>query len=98
MPSSQQRAIQNYRARLADKGLTRFEVVAHSADRELFRALAKTLAEDGPQAQQVRATLAASIAGESQCGNILSALRASPLVGAGLDLERPRELGRTVTL
>jgi len=98
MPNSQQCAIHNDHAWLADKGLMRFEVVAHSADRELIRSLAKTLTEDGPQAQQVRATLAASVAGESSRGNILSALRASPLVGADLDLSRPRELGRTVEL
>jgi len=98
MPSSQQRAIQNYRARLAKQGLMRFEVLGRSTDRELLRALARQLAEDGPQAQAVRATLAASVAGKSTRGNILSALRASPLVGADLDLTRPRELGRTVDL
>jgi len=98
MPSSQQRAIQNYRARLAEQGLMRFEVLGRSTDRELLRSLARQLAEDGPQAQAVRATLAASVAGESKRGNILSALRASPLVGADLDLARPRELGRTVDL
>jgi len=98
MQSSQQRAIQNYRARLAEQGLMRFEVLGRSTDRELLRALARQLAEDGPQAQTMRATLAASVAGESKRGNILSALRASPLVGADLDLTRPRELGRTVDL
>jgi len=98
MPSSQQRAIQNYRARLADKGLMRFEVLGRTTDRELLRSLARQLAEDGPQAQAVRATLAASVAGEPKRGNILSALRASPLVGADLDLTRPREPGRTVDL
>jgi len=99
MPSPQQRALQNYRARLAEKGLTRFEVLGRSTDRELIRSLAKRLAEDGPQAQQVRVTLAASVANEqTRRGNILSALRASPLVGADLDLSRPRESGRTVDL
>jgi len=98
MPNSQQRAIQNYRARLAEQGLMRFEVLGRSTDRELLRSLARQLAENGSQAQAVRATLAASMAGESKRGNILSALRASPLVGADLDLARPRELGRTVDL
>jgi len=98
MPSPQQRAIQNYRARLAEQGLMRFEVLGRSTDRALLRSLARQLAEDGPQAQTVRATLVASVAGESTHGNILSALRASPLVGADLDLNRPRELGRTVDL
>jgi len=98
MPSSQQRAIQNYRARLAEQGLMRFEVLGRSTDRELLRSLARQLAEDGAQAQAMRATLAASVAGESKRGNILSALRASPLVGADLDLTRPREFGRTVDL
>jgi len=77
----------------------RFEVLGRSTDRELIRSLARRLAEDDPQAQALRATLTASIAGgEPPRGNILAALRASPLVGADLDLSRPREAGRTVDL
>jgi len=66
---------------------------------DIFRSLARRLADDDPQTQAVRATLVASVTGtQSKRGNILSALRASPLVGADLDLNRPRELERTVDL
>jgi len=99
MSSSQQRAMQNYRDRLAGKGLMRFEVLGRRTDRELIRSLARKLAEDSPQAQAVRLALVASVrGGESSHGKILSDLRASALVGADLDVKRPREFGRTVDL
>lgn len=97
--AAQKRAIQNYRARLTQRGFTRFEVMALDADRELIRALARRLAEEGPEAEQVRAALKIAVAGEPpEPGNILTALRRSPLVGADLDLSRPREEGRKVDL
>jgi len=99
MSISQRRAIQNYRVRLAERGLMRFEVLGRSTDRELIRSLARRLAEDGPQAQAVRTALAASVAVvQPRHGNILSALRASPLVGTDIDFSRPREFGREVGL
>jgi len=99
MPSSQQRAIQNYRARLAEKGLMRFEVLGRRTDRELIRSLAKRLAENDPQVQEVRATLEKSMAGQRPTsGGILAALRTSPLVGANIDFNRSREFGRRVKL
>jgi len=99
MTGSQQRAIRNYRARLAGKGLSRFEVLGRSSDRELIRSLAKRLAEDDPHAQGLRATLAQSVAGENPApGGILAALRASPLLGAELDFSRSRESGRVFEL
>jgi len=77
----------------------RFEVLGRDTGRELIRSLVRQLAEDGPQAQVVRATLAASVSRKQSIrGNILAALRMSPLAGASLDLSRPRELGRTADL
>jgi len=97
--AAQKRAIQNYRARLTQRGFTRFEVMALEADRELIRSLARRLAEEGPEAEQVRAALRIAVAGEPPMhGGILAALRRSPLVGADLDLSRPREEGRKVKL
>jgi hypothetical protein len=97
--AAQKRALQNYRARLTQRGFTRFEVTALDADRELIRTLARRLAEEGPEAEQVRAAVKTAVAGEPpKPGNILSALRRSPLVGADLDLSRPREEGRKVDL
>jgi hypothetical protein len=95
---AQRRAIQNYRARLGERGLARFEVLGRDADRDLIRSLAKRLAEDTPEASELRATVNRSVAAEPRKGGILAALRRSPLVGADLDLARPREEGRKVKL
>jgi hypothetical protein len=97
MGSSQKRAIQNYRTRLGERGLARFEVLGREADRDLIRSLARRLAEEGPEASRLRAVVSQSVAGEPpRTGGILAALRRSPLVGAELDLQRPREEGRDV--
>jgi hypothetical protein len=99
MDSSQKRAIQNYRSRLSGRGLARFEVLGRDADRDLIRSLARRLAEDGPEALRLRAAVSQTIAGElPKKGGILAALRRSPMVGANLDLTRPREEGRKVGL
>ena len=59
---SQKRAIRNYRARLSKRGLARFEVLGRNADRNLIRALARRLAENGPDASQLRAIVAETVA------------------------------------
>ena len=97
MGTSQNRAIRNYRTRLSERGLARFEVLGRDDDRELIRSLARRLAEEGPEAERLRATVSQSISGEPpRKGGILEALRRSPLVGADLDLTRHREEGRNV--
>lgn len=97
--AAQKRAIKNYRARLTQRGFKRFEVMALEADRELIRSLARQLAEEGPKAEEARAAVKAVVAGEPpKPGGILTALRRSPLVGAELDLSRPRDEGRRVDL
>jgi hypothetical protein len=99
MGSSQKRAIQNYRSRLGQRGLARFEVLGRDADRDLIRSLARRLSEDTPEASELRAAVSRSIAGEPpRVGGILAALRRSPLVGADLNVSRPREEGRKVDL
>lgn len=99
MGNSQKRAIQNYRSRLNERGLARFEVLGLSADRDLIRSLARRLAEDGPEASRLRTAVSQTIAGEPpKRGGILAALRRSPLVGADLDLTRPRDEGRKVDI
>jgi hypothetical protein len=95
--SSQKRAIKNYRSRLSERGLARFEVLGLTADRNLIRSLARRLAEGGPEASQLRMAVGQTIAGEPpKRGGILAALRRSPLVGADLDLARPRDKGRQI--
>jgi len=97
MGKAQQRAIRNYRSRLGERGLARFEVMGRDGDRDLIRILARRLAEDTPEARELRDTVARNVAGEPpRKGGILAALRRSPLVGADLDLDRPREEGRSV--
>jgi hypothetical protein len=97
--SSQRRAIQNYRSRLSEKGLARFEVLGRDADRDLIRSLARRLAEDTPEASRLRSAVNKIMAGDgSTKGGILAALRRSPLVGAGLDLKRSREEGREIVI
>lgn len=99
MQSSQKRAIQNYRARLSKRGLARFEVLGREADRDLIRSVARRLAKGGPEASRLRAALSQSISGERpKKGGILAALRRSPLVGAELQIKRPREEGRKVEI
>lgn len=99
MSSSQKRAIQNYRSRLSERGLSRFEVLGRDADRDLIRSFARHLAEGGPEASQLRAAVSRTIAGEPpRKGGILAALRRSPMAGADLDLTRSREEGRKVDL
>ena len=99
MGTSQKRAIQTYRSRLIARGLTRFEVLGRVTDRDLIRSLARRLAEDGPDAQRLRNAVSHSMGGEPpKKGGILAALRRSPLVGADLDLTRPREAGRKVEI
>ena len=79
MGSSQKRAIQNYRSRLGERGLARFEVLGRDADRALIRSLARRLAEDGPEASRLRAAVSQTIAGEPpKKGGILAALDALP--------------------
>jgi hypothetical protein len=97
--AAQRRALKNYRSRLNERGITRFEVMGMNADRELVRTLARRLAEEGPEAARIRATVQRVIAGElPKKGGILEALRRSPLVGADLDLTRANEKGRRIDL
>ena len=99
MSNSQRRAIETYRARLGERGLARFEVLGRDGDRDLIRTLARRLAEDTPEASRLRTAVTRLVAGEPPPkGGILAALRRSPLVGADLDLSRPREEGRAVDL
>jgi hypothetical protein len=97
--TSQKRALNNYRKRLNQQGMARFEVLGRDADRELIRSLARRLAGGGPDLARIRATVRLTIAEERpKKGGILNALRRSPLVGADLDLNRPVTPGRRVDL
>lgn len=99
MSQAQKRAVQNYRSRLEKRGMTRYEVLGKESDRDLIRSLARRLAEDGPDALEIRNVVNRTINGEPPMkGGILAALRRSPLVDAHLDLVRSSEEGRKVDL
>lgn len=96
---SQKRALKNYRDRLGERGMARFEVIGRDVDRDLIRTLARRLAEDGLDASRLRAAVSQTISGEPpKKGGILAALRRSPLVGVDLDLRRRFSPGRAVDL
>ena len=99
MSHSQKRAIQNYRSRLSERGLARFEVLGREGDRDLLRSLARRLAEEGPEAARIRSAVSSTISGGTQkTGGIVAALRRSPLVGSDLDLSRSHVEERKIDL
>jgi transposase len=97
--AAQKRALNNYRQRLSEKGMARFEVLALDCDRDLLRSLAKRLAQNDGEAARLRAEVRRSVAGEpSRKGGILAALRQSPLVGVEFDVTRDVTTGRDIDL
>lgn len=99
MGDSQKRAIEKYRAGLRQLGLARFEVIGRDVDRDLIRSLARRLAADGPDVSRLRAAVSQTLSGDApRKGGIVAALRRSPLVDTGLDLNRRREEGRKFDL
>ena len=97
--TSQKRAVRNYRSRLSQSGLVRFEVIGRDGDRALIRSLARRLAEGGPEADRIRNSLDGTVdKPPSRKGGVLAALQASPLVGSGIDLTKTRHPGRDIDL
>ena len=95
----QKRALDSYRRRLGERGMARFEVLGHDADRELIRSVARRLAQGDPEATRLRAELRRSVLGECpRKGGVLAALRRSPLVGADIAITREVTPGRDVDL
>jgi hypothetical protein len=95
----QKRALKNYRKRLHQRGMARFEVLGLDGDRDLIRSIAKRLASDDTDSARIRATIRRTISAEPpKKGGVLAALRRSPLVDADLDLSRPVTPGRKVDL
>jgi hypothetical protein len=85
---AQKRAVTRYRKRLSKLGMVRFEVIGLASDKALLRDVARRLAAGDPDVAWLRQSAETSITPESR-GGIWRALRASPLVGAGLDFSRP---------
>lgn len=92
---SQKRVLKNYRKRLNEPGLARFEVLGLDSDRDLIRSLARRLGDNDPEAMRIRATMRCTVSCEAlKKGGILNALRRSPLVGTDVDLARAAMAGR----
>jgi hypothetical protein len=97
--TAQDRAVKNYRKRLQRRGLARFEVLGLAADRKLIRSLARRLAENGPEAKRLRATVSQVLTEEaSRLGGVYAALRRSPMIGAGIKVKREIASGRKIDL
>lgn len=97
MSNSQKRAVRNYRKRLDEQGLARFEVLGLDADRELIRAIARRLAEPGSDAGALREEIRRALSPPApRVGGVLAALRRSPL--QTLDLQREHSPGRDLDL
>ena len=91
--------MQNYRKRLTKRGLARFEVLGLAKDRELIRTVARRLADNDSEAAEMRSAMHRKVVGKApKKGGIVAALRRSPLIGAELDIVRPRVEGRKVYL
>ena len=90
---AQRKALERYRERLVAAGRVRVEFSVTPDDRELLRALLGLL--DGPHGDVTREKLHSVVASAglaSKAGGIVSALLASPLHGAELDLSRERDV------
>jgi hypothetical protein len=87
--NSQRRAVANHRRRLAEHGISRYEVRGLARDKELVRKLAKRLAANDANAARLRTEMLKQTSDEPPGrGGIWAALRRSPAVGADLDLTR----------
>jgi predicted dinucleotide-binding enzyme len=97
--AAQRRAVANNRRRLAERGMSRYEVRGLAGDKELVRTLARRLAGDDAAATRLRNELARQLGDQPvRRGGIYEALRRSPLVGADLQIERDPSTGRDIDL
>ena len=96
---SQKRAVAKNRRRLAERGMSRYEVRGLKTDTPLIRGLAKRLAVGDAAAAKLRIEVSQKIGGHrGRAGGILAALRRSPLVGAELHIARETTTGRDIDL
>jgi predicted ATPase with chaperone activity len=92
---AQRFANRNYRERLSQRGIKRIGIMVLESDCELLRTVARKLREDETETNSVRPAIASAVGEQRQQQySILDALRASPLVGAELAIDRKRENGR----
>ena len=87
-----------HRAKVAAQGTRRVEVTVPAQDVGIVKAVAGALRTGGDEARRVRDALAAlTVVEPARTGaELLAFLRASPLVGEDLTIERDRTPGRVV--
>ena len=92
--------VARHRTRTLATGSRRVEVTVAACDAGLIRAVARTLRAGGEDAKRVRDALTSmtSLAPVRTGAELVAFLRASPLVGEGLMIERDRSTGRVVDL
>ena len=92
--------IARHRRKVAAKGAKRVEVTVPSGDAPLMKAIAGALRSGGEEAERIRESLQPMLSlPRAKTGEELVAFfRASPLVGAELQLERDRSAGRSADL
>lgn len=85
---------------MATRSAKRVEVTVPSRDAPLVKAIAEALRSGGEEARRIREALQPVLSvPRAKTGSALVAfLRASPLVGAELQIERDRSTGRSVDL
>jgi hypothetical protein len=87
-------ALAEHRKRLRSRGLQRLEVQVRGEDAPLLRAIAAALADPG-QAAEARASLLRQFA-PAPCDSLKALIASAPL--NGIDLDRPRDMGRAIDL
>jgi hypothetical protein len=94
MPKSPKTPLETFRRRLKRRGIVRVEIQVRRDDAALLRRVAQALGDPG-RAAETRNLLQARFATPSPVG--LKALLASAPLD-GIELDRPRDLGRHVDL
>ena len=92
--------VARHRKKVATGGAKRVEVTVPSRDATLVKAIAGALRSDGEEAKRIREALQPmlSVPRAKTGSELVAFFRASPLVGADLQIERDRSTGRAVDL
>jgi len=92
--------VARHRKKVATSGSKRIEVTVPSRDAPLVKAIAGALRSGGEEAKRIRESLQPMLsAPRAKTGpDLVAFLRASPLVGAELQIERDRSTGRSADL
>jgi isopropylmalate/homocitrate/citramalate synthase len=86
-----------YRRKLAQAGVRRVEVTVPARDSTLIRDVAQTLRAGGSAAARLREALRATVAPAATTGaDLVAFFRASPFVGAEVEIERDKSTGRPI--